>query len=72
MALVLARELRGRDIPVNTIAPGPTATALFLDGRSDEQAACLPTAAGSTDRRSGRTATSPREEQPGPTRRTPR
>ena len=34
---VLARELRGRDITVNAIAPGPTATALFLDGK-DQQA----------------------------------
>ncbi|QDQ97710.1 SDR family oxidoreductase [Tomitella fengzijianii] len=36
MTMVLARELRGRDITVNTVAPGPTATALFLDGK-DEQ-----------------------------------
>jgi 3-oxoacyl-[acyl-carrier protein] reductase len=33
---VLAKELRGRDITVNAVAPGPTATALFLDGK-DEQ-----------------------------------
>jgi 3-oxoacyl-[acyl-carrier protein] reductase len=33
MTLVLARELRGRDITVNAVAPGPTATALFLDGK---------------------------------------
>lgn len=32
---VLARELRGRDITVNTIAPGPTATPLFLDGKDE-------------------------------------
>jgi 3-oxoacyl-[acyl-carrier protein] reductase len=37
MTLILAKELRGRDITVNTIAPGPTATPLFLDGKSDEQ-----------------------------------
>ena len=30
---ILARELRGRDITVNTVAPGPTATPLFLDGK---------------------------------------
>jgi 3-oxoacyl-[acyl-carrier protein] reductase len=30
---VLAKELRGRNITVNAIAPGPTATALFLDGK---------------------------------------
>lgn len=35
MTLVLARELRGRDITVNTVAPGPTATELFLDGKGD-------------------------------------
>ena len=31
--LILARELRGRDITVNTVAPGPTATDLFLEGK---------------------------------------
>ena len=35
MPLILARELRGRDITVNTVAPGPTATELFLDGKDD-------------------------------------
>jgi 3-oxoacyl-[acyl-carrier protein] reductase len=33
MTMVLARELRGRDITVNAVAPGPTATPLFLDGK---------------------------------------
>ncbi|MEV0429224.1 SDR family oxidoreductase [Micromonospora sp. NPDC050495] len=33
IALVLARELRGRDITVNTVAPGPTSTELFLNGK---------------------------------------
>jgi len=32
---ILARELRGRDITVNAVAPGPTATALFLDGKDE-------------------------------------
>jgi 3-oxoacyl-[acyl-carrier protein] reductase len=35
ISLILARELRGRDITVNTVAPGPTATELFLDGKDD-------------------------------------
>jgi 3-oxoacyl-[acyl-carrier protein] reductase len=33
MTLVLARELRGKDLTVNAVAPGPTATALFFDGK---------------------------------------
>ncbi|MGN6817505.1 MAG: SDR family oxidoreductase [Sphingomonas sp.] len=33
MTHVMARELRGRNITVNAVAPGPTATALFLDGK---------------------------------------
>ncbi|KAF0803978.1 short chain dehydrogenase [Alcanivorax xiamenensis] len=33
---ILAKELRGRDITVNAVAPGPTATDLFLDGKSEE------------------------------------
>ncbi|MFJ2647409.1 SDR family oxidoreductase [Streptomyces sp. NPDC087420] len=36
MTLILARELRGRDITVNAVAPGPTATALFLDGKDED------------------------------------
>ena len=36
MTLILAKELRGRDITVNAVAPGPTATALFLDGKDQE------------------------------------
>jgi 3-oxoacyl-[acyl-carrier protein] reductase len=35
MTLILARELRGKDITVNSVAPGPTATPLFLDGKDD-------------------------------------
>jgi 3-oxoacyl-[acyl-carrier protein] reductase len=33
---VLANELRGRNITVNAVAPGPTATDLFLTGKGDE------------------------------------
>ncbi|MQY30496.1 3-oxoacyl-[acyl-carrier-protein] reductase FabG [Nocardia sp. RB56] len=36
MTLILARELRGRDVTVNAVAPGPTATPLFLDGKSQK------------------------------------
>jgi 3-oxoacyl-[acyl-carrier protein] reductase len=36
MTHVLSKELRGRNITVNAVAPGPTATALFLDGKSPE------------------------------------
>jgi 3-oxoacyl-[acyl-carrier protein] reductase len=35
ITLTLARELRGKDITVNAVAPGPTATALFLDGKDE-------------------------------------
>ena len=31
ITMILAKELRGRDITVNAVAPGPTATPLFLD-----------------------------------------
>ena len=42
---ILAKELRGRDITVNAVAPGPTATAAFLTSTSaeeQEQLAALP------------------------------
>jgi 3-oxoacyl-[acyl-carrier protein] reductase len=36
MTHVLSKEVRGRNITVNAIAPGPTATALFLDGKPQD------------------------------------
>jgi 3-oxoacyl-[acyl-carrier protein] reductase len=37
MTHVLAKELAPRGITVNAVAPGPTGTELFLDGKSPEQ-----------------------------------
>jgi 3-oxoacyl-[acyl-carrier protein] reductase len=45
MTLILAKELRGRDVTVNAVAPGPTATPLFLDGKEQsviDQLASMP------------------------------
>lgn len=36
ITMVLAKELRDRDITVNTVAPGATATSMFLDGKSED------------------------------------
>jgi 3-oxoacyl-[acyl-carrier protein] reductase len=41
LTLILARELRGRDITVNVVAPGPTATDLFLNGKDEATIARL-------------------------------
>lgn len=34
---VFAKELRGRNITVNAVAPGPVATELFMSGKTPEQ-----------------------------------
>lgn len=36
MTLIMAKEMRGRDVTVNAVAPGPTATPLFLDGKPQQ------------------------------------
>ncbi|MEV6348263.1 SDR family oxidoreductase [Actinoplanes sp. NPDC051851] len=33
LTLILAREMRGKDVTVNVVAPGPTATPLFFEGK---------------------------------------
>ena len=37
MVHVLANELRGRNVSVNAVAPGPVGTELFLKGKSESQ-----------------------------------
>jgi 3-oxoacyl-[acyl-carrier protein] reductase len=37
MTLIFAKELRGRNITVNAVAPGPTATELFLKDKTPQQ-----------------------------------
>jgi 3-oxoacyl-[acyl-carrier protein] reductase len=36
MSAILSKELRGRNITVNAVAPGPTGTDLFFEGKSPE------------------------------------
>jgi 3-oxoacyl-[acyl-carrier protein] reductase len=36
MTAILSKEMRGRNIAVNAVAPGPTSTDLFLDGKSPD------------------------------------
>ncbi|MBE7210720.1 MAG: SDR family oxidoreductase [Gluconacetobacter diazotrophicus] len=38
---IAAKELGPKGITVNAVAPGPVATALFLDGKSEEQVAAV-------------------------------
>ena len=33
---ILAKEMRGKNIRINAVAPGPTATGLFLNGKTPE------------------------------------
>lgn len=41
LTMILAREMRGHDVTVNAVAPGPTATDLFLDGKDEATIARL-------------------------------
>jgi 3-oxoacyl-[acyl-carrier protein] reductase len=36
LTAILAKEMRGRSITVNAVGPGPIATDLFLNGKSQE------------------------------------
>ncbi|HEX2283733.1 MAG TPA: SDR family oxidoreductase, partial [Mycobacterium sp.] len=36
MTLILAKEMRGRDVTVHAVAPGPTATPLYFEGKTQE------------------------------------
>ena len=36
MSKVFSKELRGKEVTVNIISPGPTATEMFLEGKNDD------------------------------------
>jgi short-subunit dehydrogenase len=63
----ISKELRGRNITVNTVAPGPTATNLFLKGKSSEliDLAKLAPLPGSTARHCGSMAALSKNHIPG-------
>ena len=75
MTSVLAKELRGRNITVNAIAPGPTATELFLDGKPQEvdrppgEARAARAARPARGHRRARSPSSPARTAPGSTAR---
>jgi len=37
MTQILSKEMRGRNVTVNAVAPGPTGTELFFEGKSEQQ-----------------------------------
>ncbi|KRC51965.1 3-ketoacyl-ACP reductase [Leifsonia sp. Root227] len=45
ITLILAKELRGRDVTVNAVAPGPTATPLYFEGKDETTIAAASKAA---------------------------
>jgi 3-oxoacyl-[acyl-carrier protein] reductase len=45
MSAILAKELRGRNVTSNVVAPGPTDTPLFMKGKTPDQIAQLAAAA---------------------------
>lgn len=59
--MMVARELHGRDVTVNTVSPGPTATSFFFEGKDEETIARL--AAQPPLKPLGRPPTSPRSSR---------
>ena len=64
MTFILAHELRGRDVTVNAVAPGPTATDMFLEGKDQERWTGWPTPCRSSG--SASRMTSPRSSRSWP------